>query len=93
MEYKKKDHRCWRKKGEAKCIDLYTELQNKDNTKKRYVHIYEDDFTFTEENPLEKEKKEILKKEWYVRNWSVINMKRLTEKCLYILKELFNSNQ
>ena len=37
MEYKKKDHRCWNKKEETRCIDLYS-CRTETTSRKSEVH-------------------------------------------------------
>ena len=63
--YKNKDHRCWRKKGKTKCIDLFSCRTETTPRKVIYMdytgQIYKDNFTIKEEDPNGK-RKDILEK-------------------------------
>ena len=66
-QYRKKDQRCWNKAGKEKCTILYT-CRTEDPQRAMLLiddewKIYEDVFSFKEENPKEIRKEEILKRE------------------------------
>ena len=85
MEYRKKDYRCWNKAGKEKCTILYT-CRTEDPQRAMLLidnewKIYEDVFSFKEENSKEIRKGDILNERITCKVKECNEYELLTEEC------------